>query len=475
MNRSRTLLSLATAACAALALAAGPALASTGGSAPDGAGSAQATPKPSTTTKTTKTTKKTTKKPTGCTKKKCTTGKPTRTRSCKNPKKCGTTTSRPTTTTPGSTTPTTTTTTSPTTTPTTTTPTGPTPTPTLSDGPRAQGSLTGMVTAGRVKVNSTSWQFSWPGVAIEGAFTGTSVGVNIDDVGAFFDVQVDGVTVATLNAPSTSTHWITGLRDGTHLFRLVKRSESTWSTATFGGLVAGSGGSVIAVPRPFKNRQIEFIGDSYTAGYGDLSTSRSCTELNKLSNADVTFGALTARALGADYQLNAFSGRGMVRNYGGGEPGTSYRTYYDRALLADANDVWQRPLSWKPQVVVIGLGINDFSTTLNGNEAWANTAALTAAYRSAYKEFVAKLRGIYGPSTVIVASATAVYPGNEMGPNVQQVVTELNAAGDPNVKYWYYSDEGMDKLGCDWHPSAKDHQLIAQRLQDFLATLKLGW
>ncbi|MCE0446531.1 hypothetical protein LT493_23420 [Streptomyces tricolor] len=54
-------------------------------------------------------------------------------------------------------------------------------------------------------------------------------------------------------------------------------------------------------------------------------------------------GALTARRLNADYQINGYSGLGMVRNYNGGSPDVTYRTFYDRALLNVPGDVWQEP------------------------------------------------------------------------------------------------------------------------------------
>jgi hypothetical protein len=88
---------------------------------------------------------------------------------------------------------------------------------------------------------------------------------------------------------------------------------------------------------------------------------------------------------------------------------------------------------------------------------------------------VSKLRSIYGPDTIIVASATYVHTGTAMSDNVSQVVSEFNAAGDANVRYWYYPNTGFDNLGCDWHPSANDHKLIAANLLDYLGKLPLGW
>jgi lysophospholipase L1-like esterase len=330
-------------------------------------------------------------------------------------------------------------------------------------------------TAGRVEVAAHSVQYSWPGVYFEGRFRGTGVGIVLNDSAADYDVQIDGTTVATLVTPGQTTHWINGLGDGKHGVRLVKRSESPWATSAFGGFVAAPGGAILRQPAA-PNRQIEFIGDSYTAGYGNTSNTRVCTgdEVNRTTNADLSFGALTARRLNADYQINAYSGIGMVRNYNGSRPEVNYRTYYDRALLNVDGDVWKNPGTWRPQVVVVGLGINDFSTAINPGEQWTPDTLL-AAYRSAYHAFIDKLRARYGPRTTIVVSATYLYNTTVYAETAQQIVQERNNRGDDRVRYWYYSNADLDYSGCDWHPSLHDHQLIADRLTDFIATLPLRW
>lgn len=324
-------------------------------------------------------------------------------------------------------------------------------------------------TAGRVEAAGNSLQYSWPGVYFEGRFRGTGVGIVLSDAAADYDVQVDGTTVATLVTPGQTTYWVTGLADGKHRVRLVKRSESPWATSEFGGFVAAPGGAILGRPAA-RSRQIEFIGDSYTAGYGNTSSTRDCTseDVNHTSDADLSFGALTARRLNADYQINAYSGRGVVRNYDGGEPGVTFRTFYDRALLNVDGDVWPKPRSWQPQLVVVGLGINDFSTAIHDGEAWT-PETLVAAYHSAYQAFVDKLRARYGPRTVIVLSATYMSNTTLLADTVQRIVQERNSRGDNRIRYWYY--DGLDYLGCHWHPSVHDHQLIADQLTTLVATL----
>ncbi|WTP27782.1 RICIN domain-containing protein [Streptomyces sp. NBC_00203] len=335
---------------------------------------------------------------------------------------------------------------------------------------RATGVLAQVHTAGRVKDAGNTVQYSWPGVYFEGTVSGTGVGIVLGDSAADYDVQIDGATIATLVTPGNTTHRINGLPNGTHTVRLVKRNDTPGDTSTFGGFVAAPGGAVLSKPAA-RNRQIEFIGDSLTVGYGNLSTSRTCTsdQLKRNTNTDVSYGALTARQLNADYQINGYSGLGMVRNYNGGRTDVTYRTFYDRALLNVSGDVWQNPGTWRPQVVVVNLGTNDFSTAINPGEPWTPDS-LAAAYRSAYGDFLQKLRTRYGATTTIVAVGAGPY-----AEHVQQVVKARNDAGDSRVRSWSLDDSGLDFLGCDWHYSAHDDRLIADRLTSFIAGLPTGW
>ncbi|GIE99881.1 cellulose binding domain-containing protein [Paractinoplanes rishiriensis] len=356
----------------------------------------------------------------------------------------------------------------------------PTPTPSASSSstpaPTA-GVLDQVSTVGRLKVAGTGVQFTWPGTYFEGRFRGTGVGLILNDSNNDYAVQVDGKVVATLVRPGQTTYWVRNLAAGDHTVRLAKRTESPWAAGDFGGLVADTGGQILAKPAP-RTRQIEFIGDSWTAGYGNMSTSRDCNStggVDRNSNADATFGALTAADLNADYQINAWSGKGMVRNYGG-QGADHFRTYYETDLQALYNSsVWPVPTTWRPQVVVIGLGINDFSTALTSGEKWTTTEQLAADYRTAYRDFIAKLRTRYGTNTHIVLTYPDLsYQTTAFADSVRQIVTE---SGDARLSSLYYDNNalGMDLLGCDWHPSQRDHQILRDVLKQHLATLPLTW
>jgi hypothetical protein len=161
----------------------------------------------------------------------------------------------------------------------------------------------------------------------------------------------------------------------------------------------------------------------------------------------------------------------MVRNYNGHSPDITYRTFYDRALLHVDGDVWEKPATWQPQVVVVGLGTNDFSTPLNSGERWATQEELVADYESAYHGFLDTLRARYGSETFLVLSASAT----SFSDIVQRIVQDRNAQGDDRVTHLNYGDAPLDYLGCDYHPSASDHQILSDLLSDHLASLPITW
>ena len=116
------------------------------------------------------------------------------------------------------------------------------------------------------------------------------------------------------------------------------------------------------------------------------------------------FGAVTANHYGADYQINAISGRGVVRNYNGSKHDTLPEAY--PYVLLDKEQKYE-DAAWKPQVVVIALGTNDFSTALNAGERWKTRDELHADYERTYVEFLQGLRARDRKALIIVWATDA--------------------------------------------------------------------
>ncbi|MGR4863062.1 SGNH/GDSL hydrolase family protein [Caulobacter sp. LARHSG274] len=319
--------------------------------------------------------------------------------------------------------------------------------------------------AGRVlPAADGSLGFGWPGVYFEGRFRGAGVEAAVESGTEFMRLLVDGEEKAQLRRPGLARLTLQGLPPGEHVVRLEKQTESQAGGGRFIGFYPTEGGQ--ALPAVAPARRIEFIGDSYTVGYGNLSPVQACTDeqVHDLTDSQKAFGPVLARRLNADYRLVAFSGFGVVRNYNGTSPGQSLPAIYDRAVPGDPTHPLG-PDGWRPQVVVINLGTNDFSTPLNPGEPWADQAALRAAYRDRYVAFARMLMARQPQARFVLMGSDAFYD------LVSEVATTLNdPARIATVRFG-----GLAVTGCNYHPSLADHQAMADLLQGALARFPDAW
>jgi len=315
-------------------------------------------------------------------------------------------------------------------------------------------------------------QADWPGVYLRVVFQGTGCSMRMQGVNAF-EVVVDGQSSQTVFADDSlrTIPLVSGLAQERHVVALYKRSESQTSSAKFYGLELDQGGQLQAPPA-LPVRRIEFIGDSYTAGYGMESPVLEPGSFNEdslvlhTSNAMQAFGPLVARSLGADYQVNAVSGRGLVRNINGLLPEKPFGYYYDYTLMSARSLGKPSPpwnfASWHPQVIVIGLGINDFQGT--------SPPADSATFDQAYYALLDSLRARH-PGVKFILCATAVWPNDQLLVHVPSIVASEHARGHDDVTLFEYRAE---KSGLWWHPSVRDHQNIARELRPVVARVG-GW
>ncbi len=225
----------------------------------------------------------------------------------------------------------------------------------------------------------------WPGSYFEAAFKGPEVFFRVGKAHEILHVAVDGQTALVLPDPQPGVYRVSGLDDTAHRVRVEVVTESQSEPNHFGGFAIAAGATALT-PKS-RQRQMEFIGDSHTVGYGNTSATHDCTPEAVWVTTDDSqaFGPLTASHYDADYQVNAISGRGVVRNYNGFAADTLPEAY--PYVLLDKKQVYSDP-SWKPQVIVIALGTNDFSTPLNAGERWKSRDELHADYEATYVRFL---------------------------------------------------------------------------------------
>src|SRR6187402_2942614 len=131
---------------------------------------------------------------------------------------------------------------------------------------------------GRTSIDSNaageqSYEYSWPSIYFETAFKGDSITLKFEDDQNIFHLILDGGAPVVINKPGKQDYAVPGLTAGTHRVRLEKISETQSSTGRFHGFYSDDKPTAL----PKRKRRIEFIGDSFTVGYGNTSPSRECT------------------------------------------------------------------------------------------------------------------------------------------------------------------------------------------------------
>jgi lysophospholipase L1-like esterase len=315
------------------------------------------------------------------------------------------------------------------------------------------------------------YTYQWPGTYFDAAFRGSELYLRIVSGQQHLHITIDHDQPLILTRPAPGIYRLSGLTPAAHTVRLAVVSESQSSPNSFGGFALPPTGSPATLPT--HPRQIEFIGDSHTVGYGNTSPGRKCTPDQVWYFTDNTsaFGPLTAAHYNADYQINAISGHGIVRNYNG-SPGDPVPVAYPFVLF-DKKSPYTDP-TWQPQVIVLALGTNDFSTPLNPNnpnDKWKTRDDLHADYEATYVRFLQSLRAQHPKAFFIVWSTGE--PGGEIETEASKVVQKAKSTGETRIAFLPINGLHMD--GCDFHPSTADDLTISQKLIDLIDATPAIW
>jgi hypothetical protein len=317
---------------------------------------------------------------------------------------------------------------------------------------------------GRAQRSAGGWRVTWPGVGWRTAFSGTRVGVvTQDSVG--YCVSIDGLKMTPIQpSKSRQTNWYRGLAAGNHTIEVIRMRGTPRTDGLFLGFRRGVDGRWLALP-PITTRQIEFIADSSSSGYGDLSDTVDCTddEIAARSDASQSYAIVAAHELHADWQLNAMDGIGVVRNWHGIWKGTSYATYASLTLQADSSSRY-RDLDWHPQVAVVRIGSNDFGSPLGADEPWT-PEQLQTAFTDGYRGLLMQLRRRLGPNALIIVIQPA-FGENPANQKVAEIVDSLRSGGDQRLYGVQFPK--LQLTGCDSHPNVADHRLMSAALVKFI-------
>lgn len=287
---------------------------------------------------------------------------------------------------------------------------------------------------------------------------------------ARFRLDEDGKEVAVFTTGERGLSKVKLSGDGaSHRYRLIKISESNPGGIRLYKISTDKSGKFAAPPKHV-NRRIEFIGDSFTVGFGNEGENGQDESLVfEKTNASKSFAFLLADGYKADFQVNAFSGRGLVRNYDNIVPDWPIQRLYEYTVPGEApgdlaNGLADESLRYDfngfhPQVMVLFIGINDFQ----GNPPYADKGT----FKKAYGKLLEKLRKAH-PGVKFILVSTKVWPNDDLTPTVKAVYDAEIAAGRKDLEFVTLQTDNTALLG---HPNLHSHQDMAQTLRPIVGRL----
>ncbi|MCF2859835.1 GDSL-type esterase/lipase family protein [Pseudoalteromonas sp. SMS1] len=312
-------------------------------------------------------------------------------------------------------------------------------------------------------------EFNWPGTQLKTKLIGKSLRVTMAGFGDQFDVLVDGELHKRLFTNPNGNfeeHLVYEQSDSKPvIIEIVKRWENYSNNTKV--LSFSSEGRIEGIWQ--QQPHILFIGDSISAGFGSESTKRQCTwrEIVDSSNARMAFPYLTAAQLDTSFTQVSYSGLGLIRNWSGNDSHHDLRTYYDKVSAVFGDDKGFEDTH--PDLIVLEVGTNDFSTDPQPHEPWDDIQAVKTDWIDTMVEFTNTLRYRY-PNAPIVFMPRPAYPYDFIIPATLEAKTRLEALGVEKL----YSHTFISPLeGCIWHPTSAEHLDIATKLSQFISQHQL--
>jgi len=283
-------------------------------------------------------------------------------------------------------------------------------------------------------------------------------------------------TTDIVNGTITEYVLVSGLSADAHEIRIMKTSEPEWNDrepspnwVTFHGLTLDAG-NVSAPSTPRRQRRVEFIGDSITAGYCNLCPGASRPDLGdgvvaaSLGSAvgDQSFAlswpTVLCERLDAECSTVAWSGMGLVKNCCGGQ--TKMPEIWKRTLATDNTTNWDFS-SWVPDALVVNLGTND------------QGMSPTVDFVRAYEKLVHDARLMYGNRVHVFLACGPMT--EKYCDSVQKTLTNATESGI-QAHFLDQRDFLNGSFGprCCSHPSAQVAAAMGAAAAEQIAN-ELGW
>ncbi len=299
--------------------------------------------------------------------------------------------------------------------------------------------------------------FCWPNSGFSFTFRGSSVSLSFlpfeTPYTHYLLVKLDRMAQRFPISTGNEKIIIEGLENKRHNIEVIKITEGEGidERIVFAGAeVQGVTPELFPVAAKNDRLKIEFIGDSLTAGYGNLGPAEEKKFHTYQQDSTKAYAAVCAELLNAEAHYVCYSGKGVYSNCNG------VKNYEIPIFFNHASRVTQEPWDfskWTPDVVVVNAGTNDFAGGVDGNN-----------FVGAVVDFLNQIRATYPNAYIFwvfgMMTETAF-------PYLQKAFEQFP---DPKAKLLKLRcmTEFKDEQGANGHPNVKSARRQAKVVAKFI-------
>lgn len=328
--------------------------------------------------------------------------------------------------------------------------------------------------------NPKKIKFAHSGNQIEFGFKGSEFKLGLSDISNggvenknFFNVVINGKVAQVIESSPLLKYYTVNVNSTDSFARIevFKRTEASCAIAVFHGLKFETGSVKKITP---KARRVEWVGDSFMAGYGNEfivpnGKSPSTGFHAKYENNYEAFSAISTRALNASYSCIAISGHGVYRNFDKGEEETLPKVY--PFVFPNEGDNHDYDFSFNPDLIVLKIGTNDFGAEITTPPVMADSGRFVSTYIK-FLEFIIEKNPNAKIVLAVGGGVTDYYPAGfkrltRFRTWVQRVKSEIEEKSSMSLGFFEFKPQTAP-YGEDWHPTIRSQKKFANEITPYL-------
>lgn len=291
-------------------------------------------------------------------------------------------------------------------------------------------------------------------------------------IAVFVDYQEEPVSYFEVNDRSQHYMIFSSNKEERHIITIRKMSENQKGKLSLNKFLTD--GSIGKAEEEYNRLRLEFIGDSITCGFGNLSNDRNLLFYSADENGWLSHAAVAARKLNAEFSIISCSGIATSKGLGNfpwGLPSmTELYPYTDR--MVEELQGKESFTEWdftgdKPDVIVLNLGTND-ATVIEFN---GEIDSGVQKFEEDYAHFLKLIREKNGVKPWIICALGSM--DYYLYDNIKKVVDHYSREnGDQRISCFKYGRiRIMDGYGACGHPNLVTQLRMGDEIAGYIKEL----